>query len=357
MEKTSIEKPIIEERQEIKEKEPRISYHILYGFHAALKDFDKFEAAYKEADVYVPEEIGSSARVLNFLNKLSQGELTPQEVADRLWTRPGSFAFEQFRVIHNSKKPILFIDVPAGHELLKMDEQSDKLFNESTALFKKGDFKQSIKTMRNYVINEVDLESRREEIIKKNLKEKIKEFVKYYPQLKEKDEIKVLLTLGAAHTRIYHDLKREEREEQKEGQADFSISKQFARQPLIFYSIEEALRRCMFLKDRQPSDIILARGIIESFLFNYYVKYTRITDDGNKAVMVGRKISSQLNLKEIKKISKELAEYSNPTALTAVDVLKKRGIKIPESEEEMDEMLNSKFPPRADPSKVEKTKN
>lgn len=315
------------EQSETKEKEPKISYHILYNPHATPKDLEKFPELFKEADIYIPETEGHDARMHNLLNMLSQGKCGPREVASRTWVREGSPQYKIYETIYNSKKPILFVDVPFDNELIKVSDRIDDLGRESLDLFRAGEFKPALKKIHKYIMDEADHELKREAIMKKNLKEKIGRFVKEYPELKSRDEIKALLTLGAAHTRLYQDLKKE----------NIPISREFSRQPFVFNHLLEALRRIMFAKNKKPDKTMLARGIVDTFLGSYYLG--SITKDTSKVLAVSYKISSKLGLKDIKKISERMGE--NPEENIA-NSLEPFGIKIPETEEEIDEMLGTK---------------
>lgn len=319
--------PQKEPQPESKEGEPKISYHILYGPHKTPEDFKKLEELFEKADIYIPERLSHDAKIRDWVNKLSQGKMTPEEVLDRSKASKTSHLLRQYQIIYNSKKPILFADVPVGHELLEAEKESDKLGGDSLDLFKSGEFKSALKKIRDYVIEEADFELKREELIKKNLKEKIKEFISNRPELKEKDEVRVLLTLGAFHTKLYHDLKRE----------GYSASREFTRQPMIYLHSSEAMRRLVFSKDKKPNKTMLARGILDALLTSYYVWTT--TKDTSKAIAASYKLSSKLNLKDIKKISEGYKKYGGGGVLTIADVLKDSGIKIPKTEEEMDKML------------------
>ena len=315
-----------EQKIEKLEKEPKISYHILYGPHVTSKDFEKLEEAFKKADVYIPEKLGYITDTLEYYNKLSQGELNPKEMAKEFGIDSGSHTLKQYQVIYNSKKPILFVDVPdVNQELMEECERNDDLNTESFKLFTQGMYDSAIEKMRKCVINDANFELKREELIKKNLKGRIAELIEDNPQLEKKDKIRALLTLGALHTRIYHDLK-------KEGLSAFW---EFARLPFSMDSTAEAIRRGMFSKGKKPNEILLARGIVEPFLYNYYLDQ-KITDDTSKVLMISRKIASKLNLKDIKKISERIGE--NPRE-NIFQMLYSQGIKIPKSEKEMDEML------------------
>ncbi|GAG30906.1 unnamed protein product, partial [marine sediment metagenome] len=134
-----------EQNLEKSEREPKISYHILYGCHITPEDFDKFHELFKETDIYIPELEGHDLRTRNLLNMLSYGKCRPEEVASRTWVKKDSLKYKTYETIHDSKKPILFVDVPFAHELIKVSDRIDKLGGESLKSFKAGEFKPALK--------------------------------------------------------------------------------------------------------------------------------------------------------------------------------------------------------------------
>jgi len=314
------------EQPETKEEEPKISYHIFYGAHWTAKDFENLKSAFDKADIYVPELVGWDFRAKDKLNRLSQGELTSEEVAAKEFVGKNSARFKQYQIIYNSKKPIFFADMPLQHKLIPLSFKNDELGKEALELFEKGDFKSSFKKIYQYTIAETDYEKKREELIRKNLDEEVRKLIKTDSRFKDKSDVKVLLSLGAVHTGIYHKFKKEET----------PVSREFSRQPFIFDSMAQALREMMLSGRKKPDKLLLARGLVEALALYDYIN-RRISFDNSKLVPVLRKISSRLKFKDIKSICREMGKDSNRAIL---DVLEKRGLEIPRTEEEIDKMLS-----------------
>ncbi|GAG14198.1 unnamed protein product, partial [marine sediment metagenome] len=72
--------------------------------------------------------------------------------------------------------------------------------------------------------------------------------------------------------------------------------------------------------------------------WRYFIN-EKVTSDTSKAMKASRKISSKLNLKDVKKISERMGENPKENIAQALDAL---DIKFPKIEEEMDEMLKLK---------------
>ncbi len=315
--------PIIEgaEDKKEREKEPKVSFDILYGSHLFPNDLKKIENTFDDADIYVPEQEGWSKGSLLLFNEISKGNVSAAGVAQEIGIPPNSFQFKQLKMIEGSKKPILFVDLPSEHKLVKKQNKIRESWSEVHKSFAKGDFELALEKERWQIKSEADYQKKREEFMRKHLEKEVQKLIKENPQLKNKEKVKVLLRMGIAHTRLHHDLKKHK----------LPVSEQFTSTPLPFSSSEEAIRRAMFSKE--ISDELLARGIFESLIFQNAIK---VTDDSVKANLLRRKISSKLSLEDIKKISKE---FDNNPGIAVVDCLKKQNIKIPKTKMEAEEML------------------
>ncbi len=308
---------------EQKEKEPEISYHFFYAIHKTAKDFEKLEQALQKTDIFVPETFRWTPLVKSFFQDVSQGRMPPEAL---LAGRPGyektSAKFRIFEIIHNSKKPILFADIPATDtELIKKDEEAIAFFIQAKSLFEKGDFQESLQKLLSYVtaFSKADIE--RENKIKENLKIEIKKFLQEHPEYLKKKELKVLISLGAGHTKIYHNFKKE----------NLPVSREFSQSPYVYLSHSEADRRIVFNKKTKKE--LLAKSIIEEFLYPYLEK---LTNDSVKIQRTLRKLSAKLTFKNIEQISKNFGKNPETNILAE---LKKLNIKIPSSEKAMNEIL------------------
>ena len=318
-----------EQKIEKLEKEPKISYHIFYSPHETAKDFEKLEEVFKQADIYVPEAPGCDSSDAEFFNKISQGEMDFDEIVKKASIDPTDSMYKELKFICGSKKTILFVDIPGEHKLVKQRSRLNDLGRKSLDLFLEGSFQRAISKMQECIEDSVKFDIEREEFIKENLKKQVKRTITDSSELKDKKEVSVLLRLGTFHTGLYHKLKKEE----ESGKEDFQISRQFNCPSSVFCSLNELERGLLLSKNKEISEELLARGIIEKSLSG---RLFSLTQDSNKATEVVRKISSKLELEDIKKISEELGEDPRKRIFSC---LEERGIKIPKTEKEMDEMI------------------
>jgi len=310
---------------EQKEKEPKISYHFFFAPHATAEDAKNLEQAFQEADIFVPEAYAHTPATLELTRDIADGRINPKDVFE------DSFLFQIGKIFYNSHKPIILVDISKGDdaELLRQDDQADRFINQALELFANGEFDRALIKAEEYADLFSRVQLQREEIIKNNLKVKIKEFVEEHPEYGQKEEVRVLVSLGSAHTSLYRDLK----------QKGLSVSREFNESPAVCPSLIEAHRRKTFdrpLKNKKDNDELLVRGMLEYFLEKYLKTRTNNT---NKINRVSRIISSQLSFNDIKKVSDDFAKSEQINIFLE---LKKFNIHLPKSEQEMDEMLGIK---------------
>ncbi len=307
------------------EKEPKVFYHILYGSHRTAEDFAKLEKAFNKADVYIPEMARWDKDLLEEYNQVSRGKISPEWMVKKYGKSDNSFFAEELNVISDSQKPIIFADLPKEHELVKDYKEKDILesFEGAIFSFKDGKFQSALQFMRKHFELRSDYLKKRDRVIQQNLQNKIKELVESSSELKDKKDIKVLVKLGSYHTPVYHGLRRK----------GLSVSREFANMPEIYTLATEASRRQGLTKNKELSDEFVAKALMEKFIEQYI---WRATKNSSKATRVLRKILSKLDLDNIEEISKEIGE--NPKE-KFVKILEKRGIKLPETEEEVDNFL------------------
>jgi hypothetical protein len=306
---------------EKKEREPKISYHFFYSCHGTVKDIEKLEKAFQKADIYVPEAANWEPWIVSMFQDLSQGRENLEQA--KLFFAANPAASRTFEIIYNSKKPILFADVSSADvELNKAWDELNSFYKEAVAMFRISMFPWFLRRLRAAVLAEAEFILKREEKIKENLKKQIKEFLRGNPEYAKKENLKVLISLGAVHTKIYQDLSKKEPH----------VSREFSVMPAVYPSRYEAIRRVMFGKE--VNDELLARGFVEKTLL--YPKLRELTDDSNKLFRALRKLSSRLTLKDIEQISKDYVQSPGTDIFTE---LRKFNIEIPKSEEELDKLL------------------
>ncbi len=308
----------IELGDEQQEKEPKISYHFFYSPHGTREDVKEIKSLFEETDIYAPENYVWGEQEKKYLEDLSQGTIKPSACQN-----PALNYLDG--LIYNSKKPIIIVDISKeATEIRKLFRSSRKIFEKSLGFFAEGKFDEAIEKIRLYVRGEAEANITREEKIKENIKNEIKKFLDNNPNYKNRKELKILISLGSLHTHLYKDLKA----------GNINLSHSFNQYPQIYSSADETIRRIIF--DKEYNDELLAKIFVEDFLYDYLAD---LTDDSNKIDRLIRKLSSQLNISDIRQISENSGKNSKSKI---TEGLRSRGIEVPRSKKEIDKMLGIK---------------
>ena len=309
--------------QERKPGEPKISINIFYGSHGTGRDIEGLQDAFAEADVFIPEFWTWRDRELQDFRSLSEGVKKPSDVIKGIDATEEilSFFYTQLKMIYNSNKHIALIDVP-------MDEEwGGFLVPHYDGIYMKGTFNEALESKRQKIKHYANGNKDREAYMQSHLLPKVQELLREYPVLKEKEEVKILLFLGAGHTQMYHNLIRS-------GQ---KATRMFSEMPYVYDFTTEGIRRYAF--GNEVNDLLAARIILEELFNNSFglLLLQRILKS-EKRTSIGRKIIAQFSLEEAKDIFEQLKKGQDIKQLFEIR-LRDKGITIPRSEEELDEFL------------------
>lgn len=315
---------------ERKPGEPKISIHIFYSPHRTAEDFKGLRKEVQECDVYAPEVPGWDLRTLTALNNSSVGKVGHS--AREIFPTDNDARFMHMtvrEVIHNSNKPIVLLDLPHGHFLINEIKQSFRLMNNIEIKFGNDSFDIMISKYKEVFKKIASLQQRRESFMSAQIQPKMQELFEQYPGMKEKKEIRLLMSLGTGHTSLFYRLKAE-------GQR---VSRSFNRNPVIFGLFEEVVRTYTF--DKKVSDEAIAKYVLLG-LFDMYFSMD-ISKNSGKIAFFKRKIVSQFKFQEIKGMFEGVSNEDEFKRLFE-EKLKEKGLSIPKSEEELDEFLARPLP-------------
>lgn len=159
------------------------------------------------------------------------------------------------------------------------------------------------------------------------------EFLDVYPELKNKQEIHVLLSLGNVHTSLYHSLRKEG------GQT----TRTFSKLPYIFGLHVEVLRSHMF--NKPVDDQTVARVVAESSLhITLYKYFSTITKDSSKINQFIRMLVSGLSIDEIKNTFNRARSHSEFQDGLLKHISAKNPGAVPKTEKDMDKILAKPIP-------------
>lgn len=297
-----------EPSQESQEKEPNINLDFYFFAHGTKEDFEKLEEKIQNCDIYIPEIYRYDEKTYTLMNQVSMGEITPNEAAEQMLF-PTDEVKHQLNLIHNTKKPITFIDIPntiyqQDPSYLNMEKASKEQQEKSLDDFLSGDFDQSIKFMKSHIANNAWCSIYREnfliENLSKNLQPHILQLIEQNPDL-DKDEINILLAYGASHTKMHHDLKKDK--DSKYNSLKFSKPEG----EIIFNKKVEIIRKQKFenriYSEDELDDEFMAKIIIENIILP---TLRPISENSINILTAGREIVDKLSFQDIKEISESL---------------------------------------------------
>jgi len=318
---------VFSKEQRTEEPFPKIDIDIFYSAHDTAFDMGGLEKQFEEADIYIPELFGWRKEDLDTFKKLSNGNFFVLELVEALRDKNliSSAQLREYKIIYNSHKPIAIIDVPRNHTHLDKKVRTKR---HQLLIHGEDNFSDILSRMKVMIKNESRAEKDREKYMISRFKQAIKEVLEEYPVFKEKNKIKVLLSLGEFHTFVYHALKREGENVSR----DFNTT-----MPLVFSLWAEGVRKFHFGKEAANE------SVAKIFLgFVFYAQLDRsvrdLTQDSDKVARFERKIISQFSFEEAKEIFEKLKQGESAWQLFETKFAEK-GIKIPSSEKELDEYL------------------
>jgi len=313
---------------------PKISVDIFFSPHGSAKDWRELPEKFRNCDIYIPEAIGYDKEYLNILKGLSSGKIRLEDIekfTDEVEKNPVIRERNKLfaRMIYNSKKPITFIDLPESHQ---KTENSDNLLSQG---FKFGDFPQTLESLKKSFLDFHYSNREREEYMVTQLGPQVEAILKANPNLKRKEEIRVLLSLGAEHTPLYHSLKKE----------NAQITREFSSSPFVYPFGGEIIRRYAF--GRTVDDQLLGRALTEMLLDRAFgPEFQQITEyDSEKTMRLERRLISPFSQVELKNIFEGASNFNEWPRLF-VSELSKKGLRIPYSKEEVDELLAKPLMPQ-----------
>src|SRR3989344_1223127 len=104
---------------ETKEEGPKIKIKIFFSGHVDAENAKAAIEDFKECDIFIPESVGWDLKEKEQWNSLSTGKINPERFIQQSEPNFPDFTLAQSKIIHNSGKPIFFIDLPEGHAIIK----------------------------------------------------------------------------------------------------------------------------------------------------------------------------------------------------------------------------------------------
>jgi hypothetical protein len=213
---------VIEEIQSI---QPEVVFDVYYGSHHTFDQGKRLSNRITKSDLVIPEYGGWSPKLSQDFNAISQGQIIDVHHLPLFYRGLLS-------ALHKTNKPVKFIDYPTGSKKFEELYEAAKWLSHLENIPYIGE---------GYVQKFAKVNDQKEEDVIAEIPGALLEFINENPELikgkEEKNEpLKVLLFLGAAHTRIFHALK----------EASPKSTRTFDEKPLQFTPFETQVREVLF---------------------------------------------------------------------------------------------------------------
>src|SRR3989344_2477178 len=298
---------------------PKLSIEIFFTSHQMEKDAEPIADRLAKADMFIPEFANWGKDDPTVFNSLTRGAITPDTALESLHVdmfHPFyAFIKKEFEAMYQSHKPVVLIDIPHGHPLSR---EIEALMRSPAHM---ETFAMALTQEADYCKRFMELQEQREAYMVEQLASGA--FLKEYPELKEKKELHLLLSLGNMHTPVYH----------AAGGLGSRKMTLLEKSPRIFSRHQEVDRRYRFHKD--VSNELLAQALCEIIILQELGAIIR-EGTGKSEYMVHylRAVVGKFSFQEIKELYE--SDQRHRALLTA---LERKGVSVPRSEEHMKEIL------------------
>lgn len=304
---------------------PNIEYEIYFSPHGNPNDFQELFKIIKSADIYIPEVHGWTKSHLEIYQDVSSGKKTP-EVAIREKTAEEDeldpLLLDELNALYGTNIPVIFIDLPE-------DEMQQKTFIALSA----RDFDGLLDSVRYFLQESSKLIPKREEHMVKHLKTGVEEILESRPDLKAKNDISVLISLGGIHRDVFYRLK----------EAGEKVQRKFNIMPQVYSLSDEG--KLKYMHGKPVDDELAARILLETVFVNVFQsELEKVSPDNTKIDIFKRRVVSQFTLDEIRGMLHSLTYldwnyFKSSFEGGMVYQMEMKGLKLPQSEKELDEMI------------------
>jgi hypothetical protein len=242
------------------------------------------------------------------------------------WTKTTA-AETEFRALFGSKKIVGHIDLRSRDPLTAYDIQ--EALN-AEAPDKSGNFEHMLSLYPYNISRTSKLQAQREKIMFGRFELEMQELINIHLELKAKEEINILFTLGASHTPLFHEFR----------QAGINVERSFSDQPYV-YSYEGELRRAL-LFGVEPTRDLIAKIYLEDEFRTILNKTTNRKGypNSNESNLYLRQIISVFTTDEIKQIYNQTLRDGALTIDQVNQLLETKGLsRMPDSAQQIHDML------------------
>ncbi len=314
------------------EREPAPSVKIDFWFsrHSTAHDAEAMRPQFDQADVFVPEVLGYTAKQLERLQKVSDGTLTPaQALADK--DEPlnnGAHMAQELQMLANSHKLVMAIDQYYYKELLEEQYKEDYFHRFALGELLAGQTDRAANLTMHTFVSYANRQVAREKLMVENLQKRLGDtsFQQWAKQRLGKTghpDIRVLVKLGASHTNVAYSTERK---------SQHAVETHFPEKPFVMEPMSAQFRRFVFDKvnrfDKQMAYPILAQQLTGTFIQAIIpaIEVQRVDPNGVREAMLGHQVGKILTVDVLNTIAPALERITPP--INPSDYAKTRSLTV-----------------------------
>ena len=275
---------------------PALDVTFYFSPHGNKADFERVIPLLDATDIYLYENVFGSKGVNAFLQRLSTAPLHSHETSANDASIGEAFAkgttWEPvIDSIYNSQKIISSIDLRDTPEERGL---ADKVWQQVHLLPPKAPtFDAALVQFTEQKAELVKMQDERESIMADRFEEEIEHILSVHPELKERENLKILISMGVFHTRLGHTFTMK----------GIPSNREFSSSPYVYNYRLELTRALAYA--REPSKDLVERAYTEDLLSNALGVTLKKTDVSyDVQFMYLRGIASKLNHEQMKDIYK-----------------------------------------------------
>ncbi len=297
------------------EKVPNIETHFFFNSHATTEDGQMVANRLDDKYIFIQENAGWDKERLETWHKISKGEFTPEQAIENEKGRGKAFFWPDyfkaiFEKLQGTNKEVLLVDIKSDSEIY--NEIYDLMRKDGiywNILDRSKSFEENCERIADVSELESITQKERENEILDNMKTSLLELLKEKPELQGKENLKILFSMGAFHTRLYHEMKK----------SGDNVSREIPSSSYTF-NPRMAVERIIHFKGSEKAKEYMPKILLSFLLQRLNMKY----DDISKKVLSRFSDEQIRELFEMYKKSESDDQFRNEAQAWIIEQFKKK---------------------------------
>lgn len=290
---------------------PTVNFNFYFSSHGSVEDIRGQKKHISESDIWIPEMINWNEDVKRVYQSVSEGTVRPQEALDAVRYPSGTTyntRSEQLSYLYGRKIPVEFVDI---------NSLENAQFKPLGKMPIRDSFQETLVDVKQWLQYYGEIQIMRDFLMLSRLRDQILNAIGSRPDLKSKDHISVLLTLGSSHTWLYQTLQR----------YGFNVQKDFSVSPQLYGFEAESVRNIRYGKTLNNE--LIANVIFGHLIKTFLPEDKNANDDNDRIIPFLRRACSAFSIEEKASIYDEILAGTHDRRLIQqkiTDKLNEKGI-------------------------------